>query len=204
MKTFTRILASALTFGCLALLLPSAPIAAQMLVGTAGPYSTLPDCTYEFAGRFAVLSDATIAAGVVTGGSGSPAIAWCPLDGSSWRSLAAPLASSSGIVPTPVQSASCADSGDGSASTLTLLPTANFIQLTNSDANGCTVTMSETGMVAGTEITIAIVSNAGGTVDFADTSGVTELSGALTLAIYDTLRLAYTTSRWVMLGTSNN
>ena len=59
-------------------------------------------------------------------------------------------------------------------------------------------------MVAGTEITIAIVSNAGGTVDFADTSGVTELSGALTLAIYDTLRLAYTTSRWVMLGTSNN
>lgn len=205
MKTNARILTFALLFaGCLASLLSPAPVAAQMLVGTGGAYASLPDCTLEYAGRFAVLSDATIAAGVVTGGSGSPAIAWCPLDGSSWRSLAVPVSSSSGLVATPVQSATCADSGDGSAGALTLLPTANFIQITNSDAHGCAVTMSETGMVAGTEITIEVVSSAGGTVDFADTSGVTELSGALTLGLYDTLRLAYSTSRWAMLGTSNN
>jgi hypothetical protein len=196
-----------LLFGLLAILAPD-PASAQLLVGKAGTYASLPPCSldpiHNSAGRFAVLSDATIAAGVVTGGSGSPAIAWCPLDGSDWRALAVPVASASGLVVTPVQSVTCTDSGDGSAGALTLLPTANFVQITNADAHGCAVTLSETGMVAGTEITVEIVSSAGGTVDFADTSGVTELSGALTLGLYDTLRLAYSTSRWAMLGTSNN
>ena len=43
-----------------------------------------------------------------------------------------------------------------------------------------------------------------GTVNFADTAGVTELAGAFTAGIYDSLRLRYTTSRWVEVGRSNN
>ena len=102
------------------------------------------------------------------------------------------------------QTATCTDSGDGSASTLTLTPTANVVEITNSDADGCTVTMGETSMVSGTVVRIVVVSNAGGSVAFADTSGVSETTGAISLAIYDTLTFLYTTTRWVELGTSNN
>lgn len=102
------------------------------------------------------------------------------------------------------QTATCTDSGDGSASTLTLTPTANVVEITNADSDGCTVTMGESAMVSGTVVRIVVVSNAGGSVAFADTSGVSETTGAISLAIYDTLSLLYTTTRWVELGTSNN
>lgn len=102
------------------------------------------------------------------------------------------------------QSVTCSDSGDANPGALTLLPSLGLIYLTNSDANGCTVTMSETSQTAGSAIQIIVVSNAGGTVDFADTSGVSELAGAYTMDLYDTLRLAYIADRWVETSRSNN
>ena len=107
------------------------------------------------------------------------------------------------LASTPV-AFTCADSGNGSLGTLTLLPTSSVVNLTNSDADGCTVTMSESGALSGATVTIVVISNAGGTVNFADTAGVSELSGALTLAVTDTLTLIYTNSAWYQLTTSNN
>ena len=96
----------------------------------------------------------------------------------------------------------CADSGDGNPGTLTLEADGNVIPLTCSDANGCTITMAETGVANGTLITIINVS--ANTANFADTAGVTETTGAVALGQYDSLQLVYSVDRWVMVGTSNN
>jgi hypothetical protein len=107
------------------------------------------------------------------------------------------------VTRTP-QTATCTSDGTGAAGALTLLPTANLIEITNSDPDGCAVTMDESGMSSGVEISITVVATAGGNVSFADTSGLTELTGAVNLGLYDSLDLGYTTSRYVMRGTSNN
>lgn len=107
------------------------------------------------------------------------------------------------LINTP-QAATCADSGNASPSTLTLTPTSTRVHITNSDADGCTVTMGETGMVSGAIVQIIVVSSAGGTVDFADTSGVSELAGAFNAGLYDSLTLSYISDRWVQLARSDN
>lgn len=106
-------------------------------------------------------------------------------------------------VNTP-QAVTCADSGDGSASAATITPASNVILVTNSDADGCDVTMSETGAVSGTVIRITVVSNAGTTVNFADTSGVSEIGGAFAAAVWDSISMVYATSTWAELSRSNN
>jgi hypothetical protein len=106
-------------------------------------------------------------------------------------------------VDTP-QTASCADDAAGTNAALTLTPTADFVEITSLDAQGCDVTLSEAGMTSGRKVEIVVVAVTAGTVNFADTAGVTELAGAFTAGLYDSLRLRYTTSRWVEVGRSNN
>jgi hypothetical protein len=67
---------------------------------------------------------------------------------------------------------------------------------------GCDVTMGETGVQSGQRVTLVNVS--ANTVNFADTSGVTELSGSFAAGQWDTLVLEYVTDRWVELSRSNN
>lgn len=107
------------------------------------------------------------------------------------------------MIDTP-QAASCADNGAGTNAALTLTPTADLVEITSLDANGCDVTLSEAGMSSGRKVEIVVVAVTAGTVNFADSAGVTELAGAFNAGIYDSLRLRYTTSRWVEVGRSNN
>lgn len=110
----------------------------------------------------------------------------------------------SGYILDTVQTASCADNGAGTNAALTLTPTEDFVEITSLDANGCDVTLSEVGMSSGRKVEIVVVAVTAGTVNFADSAGVTELAGAFNAGIYDSLRLRYTTSRWVEVGRSNN
>lgn len=95
-----------------------------------------------------------------------------------------------------------ADSGDGNPATATLNPATNVVLLTCSDTDGCTVTMGETGAVSGTLVTI--VNMSANAAAFADTAGISETTGAVSLGQYDSLQLVYATDRWVEVATSNN
>ncbi len=94
-----------------------------------------------------------------------------------------------GLIINPPQAVTC--TAGGGVSALTITPTSSYVEITNSDADGCNITMSETGMVAGNVVTLCVVSNAGSTVNFADTPGVTELAGAFTANIDDCIVLRY-------------
>lgn len=110
------------------------------------------------------------------------------------------------IVEAPL-AATCADSGTGAAGTLTLDITASYIQLTNNDANGCVVTVSEASAIAGGHTEIVIISNAGGTVDFADQAGILEMSATpYNMDLRDSLSLRYagTLNEWLESSRSNN
>jgi hypothetical protein len=95
-----------------------------------------------------------------------------------------------------------ADSGGAGAATSTLTPTHSFVNLTCSDADGCDITMGETGIRSGTVVTI--VNTSANTANFADTGGVSELAGAFAMGQYDSLSLLYAADRWVETGRSNN
>jgi len=105
-----------------------------------------------------------------------------------------------------VQAETCTDNTVGaSAQALTITPTSSYIEITNADADGCNITMSETGMVAGRVATLCVVSNAGATVNFADTAGVTELAGAFTANIDDCITIRYgNTTTWREVSRSAN
>lgn len=91
--------------------------------------------------------------------------------------------------------------GAGKAA-LTLSPTETYIEITNEDADGCDVTMSESNIEAGYYITIV---NAGtNSLDFADTDGVQNLSAAFTMDADDVLMLRYKTGEWVEVSRSAN
>jgi hypothetical protein len=97
---------------------------------------------------------------------------------------------------------SIADDGAGTQPTATLTPTKPYVKCACTDANGCTVTMGETGMADGREL--VVISTGTNACIFADTAGVSELPGGVTLGTYDSLRLLYVTDRWVAVSTSNN
>jgi hypothetical protein len=101
-----------------------------------------------------------------------------------------------------VQAVTVADDGAGTAATNTLTPSSSYVSYTCSDANGCTITVSETGAVDGS--LVRIVNASANTCNFADTSGVTELTGAFAMGQWDTLTLLYATDRWVEIARSNN
>lgn len=84
------------------------------------------------------------------------------------------------------QSATCTNNAVGSsAGTLTLDATSSVVLLTNSDPDGCVVTLSETSALSNTEVEIVIVSNAGGTVTFPTSAGVhvSGLTGCTTTGV---------------------
>lgn len=95
-----------------------------------------------------------------------------------------------------------ADSGDGSPATATLTPTTSLVKITCSDADGCTETLGESGVVDGQ---IARLINVSANVcNFSDTSGVSELAGSFAMGQWDSLTIQYVTDRWVELSRSNN
>jgi hypothetical protein len=100
------------------------------------------------------------------------------------------------------QAVTVADNAGGTPATATISPTTSFIQITCNDTDGCTMTMTETGMGSGDYILITNLS--ANVATFADTSGVTELAGAFSMGQYDSLSLRYATDRWVEVGRSDN
>lgn len=101
-------------------------------------------------------------------------------------------------------SVTCSSSGDGNPGALTLDPTGSMVHLTNSDPDGCAVTWGETNATAGLAVEVVVVSTAGGTVDFSDSAGVSELAGAFTAGLYDVLAVRYISDRYVETGRSDN
>lgn len=102
-----------------------------------------------------------------------------------------------------VQTVTVADSGDGSAATATLTVTSSVIEVTCSDSDGCAVTLSESGAVDGFSFKIFNVS--ANAVTLADTSGVSETTGALSLGQWDNAAYTYIVDRWVQsTGVVNN
>jgi hypothetical protein len=103
------------------------------------------------------------------------------------------------------QSETCASTGTGALGALTITPAKSYVEITNSDVDGCDITISETGAAVGRVVDFTVISNAGGTVNFADTAGVTELAGAFNAAIDDYISLRYgTTTTWRERFRSNN
>lgn len=95
-----------------------------------------------------------------------------------------------------------ADSGGAGAATAT---TAAFIpsyRIDCQDADGCNVTLGETSVLSGQEMTLTNIST--NTVNFADTAGVSELAGAFAAGQWDTLTVKYVVDRWVEVTRSNN
>lgn len=108
-----------------------------------------------------------------------------------------------GFYINPVQTLTVADNGDGgTAAASTLTPTSSYVNCTCNDAQGCNITMGETGVQDGTRVTI-ITSTANSCV-YADTSGVSELAGAYTAGQYDSITMIYLSDRWVEVARSNN
>lgn len=115
------------------------------------------------------------------------------------------LGSTTGRYASTPQAVTCADSGDGNPGALTITPAATYIEVTNSDANGCNVTMGEGSAVVGELLVLAVVSSAGGTVNFADSAGVSEIAGAYNAAINDTIAMVYgNTATYREWARSNN
>lgn len=96
------------------------------------------------------------------------------------------------------QSATCASSGDASPGSVVITPNRAYVQITNNDPEGCDVTLSETGAVAGQRVELTVTSNAGGTVNFGDLATVQEMGTGCNLPLYGTAAVRYTgASRWV-------
>lgn len=108
----------------------------------------------------------------------------------------------SGLLIQDVDARTIADTGDANPATLTLTPTASYVEITCNDPNTCDITMGETGMVEGTLLVIVNVST--NVVDFADSAGVSELAGPFAAGQWDTLTLRYTGGEWVEQDRSDN
>lgn len=86
--------------------------------------------------------------------------------------------------------------------TSTVTVQSSHIQITCNDADGCNITMSETGAVTGdTTMLVNVSANA---VNFADTVGVTEIAGPFAAGQYDSLSLDYVVNTWVERTRSDN
>lgn len=104
-----------------------------------------------------------------------------------------------GSVTLSPSTATCADTGDANPGSATLTPSTSKIDFTNSDSDGCDVTWSESGAKDGQTVKITVVSNAGGTVSFADTAGVQETGTGCDLSEWGVAVFDYTNNdRWVL------
>lgn len=108
-----------------------------------------------------------------------------------------------GLSRVRVDARTIADNATGSSpATLTLTPTSSYVAIICNDVDGCNITMGEAGMAEGIELEIVNVST--NACNFADSSGVSELTGAIALGQYDSLTLWYIADRWIQTSTSNN
>lgn len=94
--------------------------------------------------------------------------------------------------------ATCQDSGDSSPGALVITPTTSSVQVTNSDANGCSVTLSETAASSGQTLRLWVVSTAGGTVGLADAPGLQETGTGCSMGLYGAADLDYLGDRWAL------
>lgn len=95
----------------------------------------------------------------------------------------------------------CTSDGTGAPGTLAATVSgATYLALTNSDPDGCVVTLSETGATNGQRLEIVVISNAGGTVTLPDTAGVQETGTGCAMAVWGTYTLRYAVDRWVASG----
>lgn len=95
------------------------------------------------------------------------------------------------------QTVTCSNNGGGTPGSVVVTPNRPYLSLTNSDPDGCDVTLSETGANNGQRIEISVISNAGGTVNFADLDGVQEMGTGCNLPLSGTLGARYATDRWI-------
>lgn len=100
------------------------------------------------------------------------------------------------------QALNVADNGNGGTrATATLTPTTSYVTCNVADPQGADITLSETGAVDGQ--TLRIVCTSANVCGFADTTGVTELAGAVDLGLYDSITFLYVTDRFVEVSRSN-
>ena len=95
-----------------------------------------------------------------------------------------------------------ADNGSGTAATGTVTVLKSYVELTCSDANGCDMTLSETGAREG--MVLVVVNVSANTCNFADTAGVSETAGTFAAGQYDVISYVYIGDRWVETARSNN
>ncbi len=101
-----------------------------------------------------------------------------------------------------VQAVTVADNGGGTNAASTIIATAGQVEITCSDAQGCDITLSETGIRRGQRVTFVCLSTVAS--NFADTSGVSETAGVFACGQYDSISYRYISDRWVEVGRSNN
>lgn len=110
------------------------------------------------------------------------------------RLIAVPNVSGTMVIENAINY-SIPDSGDGNAATYTLQPAGyTYATLACADANGCTVTMGETGLVAGASVTITQIAASAGNITIVDDDGTTaELDGDANLVLntLDSVTLHY-------------
>ena len=117
------------------------------------------------------------------------------LEAGSSMDLTAPLGVSVyGRLVEIVQTLTVADSGDGSPAAGTLTPTRSLVNCTCSDTDGCAITLSETGAIAGQ--VLEVFGGSANVCTFADSAGVQELSGSLSLGANDVVSFRYLGSTW--------
>lgn len=101
-----------------------------------------------------------------------------------------------------VETISIPDNGGGTPADYTLVASARVIKLSTADADGANVTMSETGIKEGQQLTV--VNIGANTLNFADTGGVSELAGAFAAGIHDSITMTYNGTTWEEEGRSDN
>ncbi len=94
----------------------------------------------------------------------------------------------------------CTSSGDASPGSLSVAVSGtSYAEVTNSDPDGCTAVLSESGAVRGQSLAVAVTSTAGGTVAFADSAGVQETGAGCSLGENGVAVFRYaTTDRWLL------
>ena len=157
-------------------------LAAAVLVVLLAVPSVRADAGRLVGGAIANLAAVTGTLAVANGGTGSATLAGAGIHQ---------------IVTMSGSGVTCADSGNGSASTLSLDPACPavdglvVIPLVNSDADGCVVTVAETSATLGCQVLLELSSSAGGTVTVADVSNILDVDGSWTPSVKDNLVVAY-------------
>jgi hypothetical protein len=151
----------------------------------------------------ALASNAAITANVLAKGVAGGIVDSTVTDNGSTVSTTEPLVSTgayiSGLNYISVPDAdTIADSGGAGEAAWALAPTASVVLATCNDADGCALTFTEVGATTGQ--IVHIINMSANAVSVADSAGVQETGGALSLGQYDAVSFVYATDRWVQLA----